>query len=222
MKLNWRYLMQIAATGVVFAAPAWSQVEPAPQPRREVFFEVGGSFYTGNTGRADPLFSVQPDGSIDLVEGTARSRFSKAGRGFAGFRYWVAEGHAVEASFSYSPNILRFTTSHPPVSTGESVPVQLRARNVAFNYVRAISGPGRLRLFFTAGAGIGVFDGLEQVEKKFVINFGIGADVPITQRVFLRTEFRDFFSAQPAGGGLQAPGGATHNLVPSAGLAFRF
>ncbi len=206
----------------IFPLGCFGQNQGGDFLNREIFLQFGGSFYTGNTGFGAPILAGPPGGPFQVMPGTRRSIFSKSGRVFGGVRYWFKQKQALEFGLSYSPNILQFLTSNPPVLTGESVPVQLNATNVAFNYVHRLGSRGRLEPFVTAGAGFGIFNGLNETETKFVINFGAGTDLQLSHRMLLRFEFRDFFSGEPTGGDLQAPGGATHNLVPSAGLVFRF
>ncbi len=217
-----RILALVLFCGTIFPLGCFGQSQRREFLNKEIFLQFGGSFYTGNTGFAAPILVGPPGGPLQIIPGTRRSVFSKSGRAFVGIRHWFREKQAVELSVSYSPNIVRFLTSNPPVLTGESVPVQLYATNVAFNYVHRLWSRSRFEPFLTAGAGFGIFNGLNETTTKFVINFGAGTDYRLSRRVLFRFEFRDFFSGQPTGDDLQAPSGATHNLVPSAGLVFRF
>lgn len=207
----------------------WAQsISGNDSPKKEVFVLGGGSFFSGNTGPGTVVVIRDSDGSVQqITQGKRQSIFSKAGRVTVGGRWWFTPSQAVEVSWSYAPNSLRWVERFPGSSQAESVSLQLHVNNIAFNYVWRFRPGSRLQPFLTTGAGIGFFESLTSTggrewAAKFVLNFGAGADLSLTGRWALRFEIRDFFSGQPTGGFLQAPGGATHNLVPSAGFVFRF
>lgn len=193
-------------------------------PRNKFFGEAGGSFYTGNRGLAmGHVFP--PGGGIQLEPMIVRAEFSNSFRLVGGYRYWFQEKEAVEFTFSFSANRIELHTPNLPANLSETW--QTDMRNIAANYVRKLPTWKRLEPFATAGAGIGIFLKSSQgAEVKFVVNFGLGADVRISPRWLFRMEVRDFFSAQPSEGSPEqsrrTPRGVTHGIVPTVGFVLRF
>jgi hypothetical protein len=220
----------------VFAAPECrAQQHDEGFLRREVYLEVGGSFFTANQGPGQSVLSLP---GVGMFRTERESVFSKTARVGGGFRHWFRANEALEASFSYAPNRLRWEESLPDnpaiPELFRSSPIgfsfanlQTHTANFALNYVRMLPSRGKISPFLTFGAGVGLFRRLETTtrtaaEAKFVLNFGAGADLDLGHRWRLRFQVRDYMSGQPTGGFLEAPGGVTHNIVPSAALAFRF
>lgn len=225
---QFRILLFAAFLAAVCPSGGVAQDNDRAYLNKEIFVQFGGSFYTSNTGPGSTTLAGFPGGPFSVSQATRKSIFSKSGRGVLGARYWFRGNQALEFSFSYSPTKLAWVETFPDgLGSGESVVLQTFAENFAFSYVRRFGFRRRLQPFVAAGGGFGLFDqltasGKPTREAKFVVNFGAGADVRLSRRFLARIEFRDFFSAQPTGGSLQAPGGATHNLVPSAGIVLRF
>jgi hypothetical protein len=211
----------LAALCILVGDAAWAQES---FPRNEFFGKVGGSFYTGNRGLAmGHVFP--PGGGIQLVPMIVRAEFSKSFRLVGGYRYWFKEKEAVEFTFSFSANRIELHTPNLPANLSETW--QTDMRNIAVNYVRRLPRWKRLEPFATGGAGIGIFlKSSEGAEVKFVVNFGLGADIQLSPRWLFRMEVRDFLSAQPSEGSpaqfRRTPQGVTHGIVPTAGFVFRF
>jgi opacity protein-like surface antigen len=157
--------------------------------------------------------------------------FSKTARVFAGGRYRFTRHDALEASYSYSPN--QFTIQ----PAGQSA---LSAFNrvdlISFNYVRYLWAKTRVQPFVTAGLGVNRFSGPSNASAvvdgyvkadngwQFAWNYGGGADVILQRHLAMRLGVRDYVSAQPTvitGTGNNITG-TSHNIVPSAGIVFRF
>ncbi|MGC9998115.1 MAG: hypothetical protein ABSE79_22600 [Terriglobia bacterium] len=196
-------IRRIAAQGILLlsctCSLAWSQGAPLSV---DAFVEGGGSFIR-NTEY--PYITCQ-----QILSGNSPCpppiRFSYAGRLFTGAR--LRTGHnAVEASYSYSNN-----------------PGGLYNRQdlFSFNYVRYLLLKPTVQPFITVGLGGSRFSLSGGVPNpsypfKFVWNYGVGGDIALRWRLALRLELRDYVGGQPA-----MFTGLSHNIVPSAGIVFRF
>jgi len=165
----------------------------------DVFAEVGGSFLT-NTKL--PVACPAVCGPSGCAACPAPS-ISNAARVFTGAR--LRAGHdAVEASYSYSPN---------------QVAAYNRLNLVSINYVRYLLLLPKVQPFATVGLGASRLSGPSGFPGgfHFAVNFGGGADIALQHHLALRLELRDYV------GGL--PGsfiGTSHDIVPSAGIVFKF
>ena len=204
-----------------------SAIAQDPPPRFEVFAEGGGSFL--NNG-ATQIFVAVPVCLPPLicppppVEGSVTSSFSKTGRLFTGGRFRFTRHDAIEASYSYSPN--HFSLRQPTQSLGSAYN---RVNFVSFNYVRYLWLRTRVQPFATAGVGTNRFSGPVSASAvvsglvgadngwQFAWNYGAGADVVLQRHLALRLELRDYVTGQPS-----LIIGTSHNIVPSAGIVFRF
>jgi opacity protein-like surface antigen len=157
--------------------------------------------------------------------------FSKTARAFAGARLRFTQHGALEASYSYSPH--HFTLQ----PAGQ---LELSAYNrvdlISFNYIRYLWAKTRVQPFITAGLGVNrlsgpsnasaVVDGYVNADNgwQFAWNYGGGADLVFQRHFALRLELRDYVAGQPTV--FTATGsnitGTSHNIVPSAGIVFRF
>jgi len=141
----------------------------------------------------------------------------EAGRFFGGARLRLTRHDAVEANYSYSPNV--FNEAYPLVYFNG------RLSSNSFNYVRYLSTNRYLQPFATAGVGRMNFQGgglnssgvPVSGDSQFAWNYGAGIDM-IPQRYFaLRFEFRDYATSLPV-----FHTSPLHNIVPSIGIVFRF
>jgi opacity protein-like surface antigen len=138
----------------------------------------------------------------------------------------------LEASYSYSPN--HFTLQ----PAGQSaLSAYNRVDLISFNYVRYLWAKTRVQPFVTAGLGVNRFSGPSDASAvldgyviadngwQFAWNYGGGADLVLQRHLALRMELRDYVTGQPKPGstsGITGMGGTSHNIVPSAGIVFRF
>jgi hypothetical protein len=166
----------------------------------DVFAEGGVSFIR-NT-RENYINTI----CIDSVCPTPAT-FSNAGRLFTGVRLRI--GHnAFEGSYSYSPN---------------QALVYNRLNLFSFNYVRYLWLRSRVHPFATIGLGANRFSSalpppyIPSTGFDFIWNYGGGADIALGRHLALRLELRDYVGGQPA-----SFYGTSHNIVPSAGIVFRF
>jgi opacity protein-like surface antigen len=206
---------------------SWAFAQNAP-PRLEVFVEGGGSFLNGSIGSE---FTACPAGVACAGSNGVTSSFSKAVRLFAGGRYRFTRHDALEASFSYSPNHFSVTQAGESAVSGYT-----RMDLLSCNYVRYLWTKTSFQPFVTGGVGGNGFGGLSNTSSSlsglfnasngwhFAWNFGGGADVVLQRHFAVRLELRDYQTGQPTPGAAitTGMGGTSHNIVPSAGIAYRF
>jgi hypothetical protein len=166
----------------------------------DVFAEGGVSFVRNTSPRVYTNLICPVSGCP-----TGGASFSNAGRLFTGVRLRV--GHdAIEASYSYSPN----------QASGYN-----RLNLFSFNYVRYLSLKSKVQPFATIGLGANRFSGTSPYTTStgfdFAWNYGGGADIGLKKHLALRLELRDYVGGQP-----NFFIGTSHNIVPSAGIVFRF
>lgn len=208
----------------------WANAQTTP-PRLDVFVEGGGSFLNGSSGSTVPSY-VCPAGQIPCVTTSpvaVTSSFSKAVRLFAGARFRFTRHDALEASYSYSPNRLSLQEGQEALSAYNRVDL------LACNYVRYLWTKTSVQPFVTSGLGVNRFSGPSNASavlsgllnasngSQFAWNFGGGADIVLQRHVALRLELRDYESGQPTPtSAITGLGGTTRNIVPSAGIVYRF
>jgi hypothetical protein len=206
--------------GLVFS-PQTSIRSRTRFPQVEVFIEGGGSVLTGGSGPSARAFMLLSNGqSVPDPNIIRTNSFSKAGRLLAGFRVMLSNKNALEVSYSRSPNRYTMQQRLQGVSLDGAPLEQISLAVVDYNanYVRHLPWGKNLRPFVTAGAGRVEFAGLSpDVTASFGGNIGMGADVPLWNRLAARFEIRDYMSRQP-----DLTGGIVHNFAPTAGLAYRF
>jgi opacity protein-like surface antigen len=188
-------------------------------PRLELFAEGGGSFLNNGTGQA-PILCIP---EIECPT-TPTSSFSKTGRLFTGARLRFTRHDAVEASYSFSPN--HFSLQYRGESLGSAYN---RVNLISFNYVRYLWAWSPVQPFATIGLGTNRFSGFSSTSTlaseivsrdngyQFAWNYGGGADVVLERHFALRLEIRDYVTGQPG-----FITGTSHNVVPSAGIVFKF
>jgi len=160
------------------------------------------------------------------------SSFSKTARLAAGARLRFTRHDALEASYSYSPNHFSLQAAGLPAVSGYN-----RVDLISFNYVRYLWAKTRVQPFVTGGVGANRFSGPSNASAvvsgyftadngwQFAWNYGGGADLVLQRHFALRLELRDYITGQPkpsSVSGLTGLTGTSHNIVPSAGIVFRF
>ena len=224
---------------LLLLAVPWACAQDPP-PRLEVFLEGGGSFLN-NGGSGSYLVGVAcpalctPAGCVPCPPAssvTVTSSFSKTARLFAGARLRFTRHDALEASYSYSPNVFSLQPAGLPAVSGYN-----RVDLISFNYVRYLWAKTFVRPFVTGGLGVNRFSGPSNAPavlsglvnadngSQFAWNYGAGADLVLQRHFALRLELRDYITGQPkpsSVSGITGLTGTSHNIVPSAGLVFRF
>jgi outer membrane immunogenic protein len=183
------------------ALPAFSQSE-VPD-RNEVSVQAFGSFVTSTTNNG--------------IENKA----TNSGGVLANYRYFFNTHNGVEANYGYSLNTQ--TYGSPSGVLG----VKSYSHEVSAAYVFRL--PMRnVTPFVLAGAGGLIFDPKDfagvssQGRAAFV--YGGGADFKLTQRVFVRAEYRGFVYDSPTYdlAGLAGTDRVTHRAEPSLGFGYKW
>jgi len=209
-------------------------------PSLEAFIQAGASFLNGTSGQIQqqvicpaPVCPVQGPclPCLPTLVGVINS-FSKTARLFAGARLRFTRHDALEASYSFSPNLFTLQPAGQP-----ALPSYNRVDVISFNYVRYLWAKTRVQPFVTGGVGVNRFSGPSDASAvvsgyinadnawQFAWNYGGGADLVLRRHFALRLEIRDYITGQPKSistSGIAGMGGTSHNIVPSAGLVFRF
>jgi len=141
----------------------------------------------------------------------------EAGRFFGGVRLRLTRHDAVEASYSYSPDV--FNEAYPLLYSNG------RLRSHSLNYVRYLSAYSHLQPFATAGVGWESFEGGGQTssgtpvggDTEFAWNYGAGFDIIPYRFVAIRFEVREYLTSLP-----DFHTGPLHNVCPSLGIVFRW
>lgn len=138
------------------------------------------------------------------------------GRFFTGVRVRLTRHDAIEASYSYSPDV--FNEAYPLLY------INRRLRSHAFNYVRYLSANRHLQPFGTVGIGWQTFFGdsapgfqTPVKDSPFAWNYGGGLDVILYRHFAVRLELRDYRSTIPV-----YHTSSLDNFVPSLGIVFRW
>jgi opacity protein-like surface antigen len=228
-------LASAISLAILWVAPTSAQKTP---PRLEIFAEGGGSFITGSNGQkctsACPTYvSAGPN---------LMSSFSTTGRLVVGGRFHFTRHDALEASYGFSPNHLTLQGAEFFPMTGLVEPISASSYNrlnlFSCNYVRYLWTRTPLQPFATGGIGMNHFSGPANATAvvegligasngfQFAWNFGGGTDIVLNRHFAIRLELRDYLAAQPSTTtgaiGNVVPTGTSHNIVPSAGVVYRF
>ncbi len=193
-----RNVLTILAAGVAFiAAPVYAQSEEGG--RQDVAVQASGSFVSTTTHNG--------------IDNTA----TNSGGVLASYRYFFSKHHGVEADYGYALN----TQSYGALG------LKTNSHEVSGAYVFRMPFR-RVTPFALAGVGALVFNPKDfrgantQTRAAFV--YGVGADLNLTHRIFMRAEYRGFVYNSPtydlpALAGLDR---VTHRAEPSIGFGYRF
>jgi len=195
-------LLTILIAGVTsVAAPAHAQSEETG--RHQVAVQALGSFVTTTTQNG--------------IDHTA----TNSGGVLGSYRFFFNKHHGVEADYGYTRN----TQSY--LSSAGALGVKTDSHEVSGAYVFRMPF-GKVTPFALAGAGALVFNPKDlraastQTRAAFV--YGAGADVNLTNHVFVRAEYRGFVYNSPT---YDLPALAhldrvTHRAEPSIGFGYRW
>jgi opacity protein-like surface antigen len=167
--------------------------------------------------------SVQAFGS--WVKGTTQNGVQQdatnSGGVLANYRFFFSKSHGVEVNYGYSLN-----TQNYGLSLGNlGVKANQHEVTAAYVYRHPLK---HFTPFAEAGVGGLIFDPTElagantQARAAFV--YGAGADFNITQRLFMRAQYRGLVYNSPTFDLLQAVtyDRVTHRAEPSIGFGYRF
>ncbi|HUI78814.1 MAG TPA: outer membrane beta-barrel protein [Bryobacteraceae bacterium] len=191
-------LMMLMAGAASIALPAYAQ--SAGPERQNVAVQAFGSFVTTTT-----------ENGID-------NSATNSGGVLGTYRYFFSTHHGIEANYGYSRNTQNYDGA---------AAVSTNSHEVSGAYVFRM--PFRkFTAFALAGAGALVFDprhfagASTQTRAAFV--YGAGADLNLSQHIFLRAEYRGFVYNSPTYDvpGLAGLDRVTHRAEPSVGFGYRF
>ena len=189
-----RNMLTILAAGVAFIA-APVYAQSDEGGRQDVAVQASGRFVSTTTHNG--------------IDNTA----TNSGGVLASYRYFFSKHHGVEADYGYALN----TQSYGALG------VKTNSHEVSGAYVFR-----RVTPFALAGAGALVFNPKDilgaKTQTRAAFVYGVGADLNLTHRIFMRAEYRGFVYNSPtydlpALAGLDR---VTHRAEPSIGFGYRF
>lgn len=188
--------------GALLSVPAFSQDEK-PQYKSEASVQAFGSFLkTTNSNGID-------------------QRATDSGGVLASYRYFFNNNHGVEVNYGHSLNTQSYGLAAGPLG------INAHSNEVTAAYVFRYPLK-KITPFVEAGVGGLVFDPKDapgasaQARAAFV--YGGGADLKLTQHVFLRAEYRGLVYNSPTFDVAPLSGldRVTHRAEPSIGFGYRF
>ncbi|HEY3837231.1 MAG TPA: outer membrane beta-barrel protein [Bryobacteraceae bacterium] len=190
--------------GVILTQSAFAQ-EGGPGNHSDATVQALGSFVKSTNQNGIPQDSTNSGGVL------------------ATYRYFFDQHNGVEVNYGYERNTQSYGLVSGPLGVGTN------NHEVSVDYVLRFQ-QRRWTPFVLAGAGALVFDprdvaqtGLTtQTRAAFV--YGGGADFHLTNRLFLRAEYRGFVYNSPTYDftGLNGVDRVTHRAEPSIGFGYRF
>jgi opacity protein-like surface antigen len=167
--------------------------------------------------------SVQAFGSFvkSTTSNGIENKATNGGGVLGSYRYFFNAHNGVEANYGYSLN----TQTHG--STSGLLGVKSYSHEVSAAYVFRMP-MRKFTPFVLAGAGGLIFDPKDFVgansQARAAFVYGGGADFNISQRVFVRAEYRGLVYNSPTYDltGLSGADRITHRAEPSVGFGFRF
>ena len=193
-----RNLLTILAAGVaLMAAPAFAQSDEAG--RQDVAVQASGSFVSSTTHNG--------------VDNSA----TKSGGVLASYRFFFSKHHGVEANYGYALNTQNYG----------ALGVKTNSHEVSGAYVFRMPF-GKVTPFALAGAGALVFNPKDfrgaSTQARAAFMYGAGADINLTNHLFMRAEYRGFVYNSPTYdlAALNRLDRVTHRAEPSIGFGYRF
>jgi outer membrane immunogenic protein len=187
---------------------------------------LGGSLaampaFSQEAGRSE--VSVQALGSFvkTTTDNGIQQSATNSGGVLANYRFFFTQSSGVEVNYGYSLN----TQSYGLASGLLGIKSNQHEVSAAYVYRHAFR---RFTPFAEAGVGGLVFDPTgapgASTQSRAAFVYGGGADFNITNRVFLRAEYRGFVYNTPTFDLSEALGAdrVTHRAEPSVGFGYRF
>lgn len=177
----------------------------------EWFIEGGGSFLNlGNQPNEVSILGTSSSGYL-----VSPDHFSSSALFFTGLRYHLTARDALEAG--YNTSVGNYFEIQPTTAGMPAARSRFERNAWSFNYIRYLSTRGALQPFLTAGLGAIQTYTLATSWHRYnpTVNFGLGTDFRINDRLAFRLEVRDYVGFLPA-----PLRGASHDLAPTAGLVF--
>jgi outer membrane immunogenic protein len=200
--LRMKTLSAFVLGGALIALPAFSQ-EENPQYKSEASVQAFGSFLKSTTNNGVPQSATDSGGVL------------------ASYRYFFNNNHGVEVNYGHSLSTQSYGLSSGPLGVNSHSHEATAA--YVFRYPLKKVTP-----FALAGVGGLVFDPKDapgansQGRAAFV--YGAGADVRLSQRIFLRAEYRGLVYNSPTFdlAPLNNLDRLSHRAEPSIGFGYRF
>ena len=197
-----KFVGALVLGGAMIASPAFSQ--ESPKYRSEATVQALGSFQK------------------DTTEGAVEHSATNSGGVLANYRVLLTERHGLEVNYGYQRSSLSYNS--PSGSRG----LTANSHEVSGAYVyRFPLIKDLVRPFALGGGGLLVFDRnsstTTNTQTRAAAIYGGGADIGITNRLFLRAQYRGLIYNSPnfKVAGFSADR-ITHRAEPSAGIGFRF
>ncbi len=193
-----KFMFRAILASAAISLPALAQETPVYKSDATV--QAFGSFVQSNTSDDGTRHSATNSGGV-----------------LSSYRYFFGRNHGVEVNYGYSLNTQQYSLA------GLTSGVQARSHEATAAYV--VRFPlKRFTPFALAGAGGLVFDPKNslldnQAGAAFV--YGGGADFNLTNRIFLRAQYRGLVYNSPTFDAIGTER-ITHRAEPSAGFGFRF
>ena len=177
--------------------------------------------FSQESGRSE--VSVQALGSFvkTTTDNGIQQTATNSGGVLANYRFFFTQSSGVEVNYGYSLN----TQSYGLPSGFLGVKSNQHEVSAAYVYRHAFR---RFTPFAEAGVGGLVFDPTgapgASTQSRAAFVYGAGADFNITNRVFLRAQYRGFVYNSPTFDLSEALGAdrVTHRAEPSVGFGYRF
>jgi outer membrane immunogenic protein len=188
--------------GALLSLPAFSQ-EETPHYKSEASVQAIGSFVKST------------------VNNGVEQKATDSGGILASYRFFFNNNHGVEVNYGHSLNTQSYGLTSGPLGVN-SHSHELTAAYV-FRYPLKKVTP-----FALAGVGGLVFDPKDapgaNLQGRAAFVYGGGADFKVTQRLFLRAEYRGLVYNSPTFdlGPLNSLDRVTHRAEPSIGFGYRF
>ncbi len=199
-----RYAVTVFMAGVAFLSqPAYSQPEDPEFSRQDVAVQGFGSFLKSTTHNG--------------VEQTSEN----SGGVLASYRFFFSKNHGVEASYGYTQNTQKYQFA-PGLLSMDSHSHQLSGAYVFRMPLKNITP------YALAGVGALIFDPKNftgaSTQTRAAFLYGGGADIRVTNNIFVRAEYRGFLYNSPTYDlpSLAGTGRTTHLAQPSVGFGFTF
>jgi outer membrane immunogenic protein len=189
-----------------------------------VLSQSGAFAQEGSAGNHSEA-SVQALGSF--VKSTTQNGVpqdaTNSGGVLASYRYFFDQHNGVEVNYGYERNTQSYGLVTGPLGVGTN------SHEVSVDYVLRFQ-KRRWTPFALAGAGALVFDPRDVVQSGITTQtraafvYGAGADFRLTNRLFLRAEYRGLVYNSPTYdfAGLNGVDRTTHRAEPSIGFGYRF
>ena len=192
----------LALGAACLSLPAFSQDE-TPQYKSEASVQAFGSFLKST------------------VNNGVEQKATDSGGVLASYRFFFNKNHGVEVNYGHSLSTQSYGLSSGPL--GVNAHSHEVSAAYVFRYPLKMVTP-----FVLAGAGGLVFDPKDapgsNMQGRAAFVYGGGADVKITQRIFLRAEYRGLVYNSPTFdlAPLSGLDRVTHRAEPSIGFGYRF